>query len=69
LPKGKELKLKICNFVNNKFKLPKKYLVENKEEEHDGNIYYEYNFVPELIIYYRVSKEKRVILFLQINLN
>jgi hypothetical protein len=70
LPKGKELKLKICNFVNSKFKLPKKYLIENKEEEHDGNIYYEYNFVPELTIHsdIKITIKEDLKFFMWVNL-
>jgi len=70
LPKGKELKLKICNFVNNKFKLPKKYLLENKEEEKDGNIYYEYNFVPELTIHsdIKITIKEDLKFFMWVNL-
>ena len=70
LPKGKELKLKICNFVNNKFKLPKKHLLENKEEEHDGNIYYEYNFVPELTIHsdIKITIKEDLKFFMWVNL-
>ena len=40
-PKGKKLKLKICNFVNSKFKLNKKYLVESKKGNSNGLVYYE----------------------------
>ena len=70
MPKGKELKLKICNFVNSKFKLPKKYLIENKEEEHDGNIYYEYNFVPELTIHsdIKITIKEDLKFFMWVNL-
>ena len=70
LPKGKELKLKICNFVNNKFKLTKKHLIENKEEEHDGNIYYEYNFVPELTIHsdIKITIKEDLKFFMWVNL-
>ena len=70
LPKGKELKLKICNFVNNKFKLPKKHLLENKEEEHDGNIYYEYNFAPELTIHsdIKITIKEDLKFFMWVNL-
>ena len=51
LPKGKELKIKISNFVDNKFNLPKKVLVESKNVDSNGNIYYEQNYNPELIIH------------------
>ena len=50
LPKGKELKIKICNFLDNKFKLPKKYLKETKNDS-DGKTYYEQYYIPELTVH------------------
>ena len=70
LPKGKELKIKICNFVDSKFKLPKKYLTESKDVDSDGNIYYEQNYEPELIIHsdIKIKIKKDINFFLWVNL-
>ena len=70
LPKGKELKIKICNFVDNKFKLPKKVLIESKKVESDGNTYYEQYYVPELIIHsdIKIKIKKDINFFLWVNL-
>ena len=50
LPRGKELKIKVCNFVESKFKIPKKTLTEAFIPDKEGNTYYEQYFVPELVI-------------------
>ena len=50
LPKGKELKIKVCNFVESKFKIPKKTLTEGHLVDKDGNTYYEQYFIPEIIV-------------------
>ena len=70
LPKGKELKIKICNFVDNKFKLPKKVLTESKNVESDGNTYYEQYYIPELIIHsdIKIKIKKDINFFLWVNL-
>ena len=70
LPKGKELKIKICNFVDNKFKLPKKVLIESKKVESDGNTYYEQYYNPELIIHsdIKIKIKKDINFFLWVNL-
>ena len=70
LPKGKELKIKICNFVDNKFKLPKKVLTESKKVESDGNTYYEQYYIPELIIHsdIKIKIKKDINFFLWVNL-
>ena len=70
LPKGKVLKMKICNFVNNNFKLPKKYLTENKEEDSNGNIYYEQIFEPALIIHsdIKITIKKEINFYVWVNL-
>ena len=70
LPKGKELKIKICNFVDNKFKLPKKVLIESKKVESDGNTYYEQYYIPELIIHsdIKIKIKKDINFFLWVNL-
>ena len=70
LPKGKELKIKICNFVDNKFNLPKKVLTESKNVDSDGNIYYEQNYNPELIIHsdIKIKIKEDINFFLWVNL-
>ena len=70
LPKGKELKIKICNFVENKFKLPNKYLIESKDLSQNDNIYYEQYFSPELTIHsdIRIKIKKDINFFLWVNL-
>ena len=70
LLKGKELKIKICNFVDSKFKLPKKYLTESKDVNSNGNVYYEQNYNPELIIHsdIKIKIKKDINFFLWVNL-
>ena len=70
LPKGKELKIKICNFVDSKFKLPKKHLTESKDVDSDGNLYYEQNYNPELIVHsdIKIKIKKDINFFLWVNL-
>ena len=70
LPKGKELKIKICNFVDSKFKLPKKHLIESKDVDSDGNVYYEQNYNPELIVHsdIKIKIKKDINFFLWVNL-
>ena len=70
LPKGKELRIKICNFVDSKFKLPKKVLSESKDVDSDGNIYYEQQYNPELIIHsdIKIKIKKDINFFLWVNL-
>ena len=69
LPKGKELKIKICNFVDSKFKLPKKTLNENKNSDSD-DIYYEQTYDPPLIIHsdIKIKIKKDINFFLWVNL-
>ena len=69
LPKGKELKIKICNFVDSKFKLPKKVLVESKKVNSDGNTYYEQYFNPELIVHsdIKIKIKEDINFFLWVN--
>ena len=50
LPKGKKINLKICNFINNSFKLNNDILIEN-ENANDNTSYYELSFNPELTIH------------------
>ena len=50
LPKGKEVKIKICNFVDTHFKLPHKHLKSSKNYDSEGNTTYEQFFSPELTI-------------------
>ena len=68
LPKGKELKIKICNFVDSKFKLPKKTLNEIKNASDD--IYYEHTYDPPLIIHsdIKIKIKKDINFFLWVNL-
>ena len=70
LPKGKELKIKISNFIDNKFKLPKKFLIESKDVDKDGNTYYEQFFTPELIVHsdIKIKIKENLNFFLWINL-
>ena len=53
LPKGKKLKLKICNFVNSNIELKNDILNENEgsDDEEKNEVYYEIYFNPELIIH------------------
>ena len=69
-PKGKKLKLKICNFVDSKFKLNKKYLVESKKANSDGLVYYEQTFSPELTIHsdIKITIKKDINFFAWINM-
>ena len=69
-PKGKKLKLKICNFVDSKFKLNKKFLVESKKANSDGLVYYEQTFSPELIIHsdIKITLKKDINFFAWINM-
>ena len=50
LPSGKELKLKVCNFVESKFELPKKNLDSYKYDVKGGTIYH-LEFSPELVVH------------------
>ena len=70
LPKNKELKLKICNFVDNDFKLPNKNLIESKNVDSDGNTFYEQYFNPELIIHsdIRITIKKDINFYIWVNL-
>ena len=69
-PKGKKLKIKICNFVDNKFKLDKKYLKESKKEDSKGNYYYEIYFSPELTIHsdIKITIKKDINFYVWINM-
>ena len=50
LPRGKDLKIKVCNFVDSKFKLKNKKLVEVYQTD-KSNAYYEQRFMPELVVH------------------
>ena len=50
LPHGKDLKIKVCNFVDSKFKLKNKKLTEVYKTD-KNNAYYEQNFMPELVVH------------------
>jgi hypothetical protein len=50
LPHGKDLKIKVCNFVDSKFKLKNKKLTEVYQTD-KNNAYYEQNFMPELVVH------------------
>ena len=69
LSKGKELKIKICNFVDTKFKLPKKTLKESKNAE-TNDIYYEQTYDPPLVIHsdIKIKIKKDINFFLWVNL-
>ena len=70
LPKNKELKIKICNFVDNNFKLPHKHLIESKNVDSDGNIYYEQYLNPELVIHsdIKITIKKDINFYIWVNL-
>ena len=53
LPKGKKIQLKICNFINNNFKIKESELVEYNHcnESYNGSTDYELAFIPELTIH------------------
>ena len=50
LPPSKELKLKVCNFIESKFELPKKNLDSYKYDVKGGTIYHQ-EFDPELVVH------------------
>ena len=53
LPRGKKINLKICNFINNNFKIKESELVEyiHCNESYKGSTEYELAFNPELTIH------------------
>jgi phosphatidylinositol-3,4,5-trisphosphate 3-phosphatase/dual-specificity protein phosphatase PTEN len=53
LPKGKKITLKICNFINNNFKIKDDELLENESIQilDNNTAYYELSFNPELTIH------------------
>ena len=53
LPKGKKINLKICNFINNNFKIKETELNEyiHCNESYNGSTDYELAFTPELTIH------------------
>ena len=51
LPHGKKLKIKVCNFVDSKFRLQDKYLKEANKFNMNEPSYYEKHFEPELTVY------------------
>ena len=53
LPKGKKILLKICNFINNNFKIRENELIEyvHSDESYNGSTDYELYFSPELTIH------------------
>ena len=51
LSHGKKLKIKVCNFVDSKFKLKDKFLKEEFKFSNKQAIYYEKHFDPELTVY------------------
>ncbi len=53
LPKGKKITLKICNFINNNFKIKDDELLENENSQNPNNekSYYILFFNPELTIH------------------
>jgi protein-tyrosine phosphatase len=56
LPRGKDLKIKVCNFVDSKFKLKNKKLVEVYPTD-KNNSYYEKYFMPELVVHSDIKIE------------
>ena len=53
LPKGKKISLRICNFINNNFKLNNDILLEaeNSKDPENDTSFYELSFQPELTIH------------------
>ena len=53
LPKGKKIKIKICNFINNNFRIKEDELIEyvHCNESYKGATDYELYFTPELTIH------------------
>ena len=53
LPRGKKISLKICNFINNNFKIKESELIEyiHCNESYNGSTEYELAFNPELTIH------------------
>ena len=70
LPKGKELKIKICNFVDSKYNLNRDTLAELKGTDSKGNIYYGMSFQPQLVVHSDIMIEikKKLNFFLWVNL-
>ena len=70
LPKNKELRIKICNFVDSDFKLPSQYLKESKTTNSGNNFFYEQIFNPELIIHsdIKIAIKKDINFYVWINL-
>ena len=69
LPRGKNLKIKVCNFVDSKFKLQKKILEESYKFD-NAKSFYHLNFLPELIIHsdIKVAIKNDLNFFLWVNL-
>ena len=51
LKRGCMIKMKICNFVNNIFKLKENILIEVINKKKTKETYYQLNFIPDLIIH------------------
>ena len=70
--KSKHLRIKICNFINNDFKLNIKNLKEKEVKDKDGKIvyYYEQTFNQELKIYsdIRIKFKEEVNFYVWVNL-
>ena len=69
LPHGKQLKIKVCNFVDSKFKLENKFLEEAFKFNMHENSYYEKHFKPELIVYsdIKINIKKDMNFYLWVN--
>ena len=70
--KSKKIKIKICNFINNDFKLNSNKLIEKEIENDKGELvyFYEQNFYPELNIYsdIRITFKEGVNFYVWVNL-
>ena len=56
LPNGKDMKIKVCNFIESKFRLPKKQLDSYKYDLKGGG-YYQQSFCPEVIVHSDIKIE------------
>ena len=69
LPYGKELKLKVCNFIESKFELPKKHLMDYYKYDIKGGAFYEQYFNPELDVHsdIKIQIKKDINFYLWVN--
>ena len=69
IPHGKQLQIKVCDFVDSKFKLENKCLEEAFKFNMHDNSYYEKHFNPELTVYsdIKINIKKDMNFYLWVN--